>query len=299
MTADLTRYALAAAARGWHVFPLAPGDKVPLNGWPWKERNTTDTQVIRRWWAHRQYNVGIACGPSGVVVLDLDVRKPGDTPPAKWNLPGVGDGADVLAVVCERASQPFPTLETFQVRTRLGGSHLYYTVPEGVALGNTRGEDGNGLGWKIDTRATGGYVVGPGSHVTLPDGTGTYDVIHPAAPAPLPAWLAERLRPAPLPPQRAVKVPVAIDRRTAYLRAAVTAELRRVVDSPPDGHNNALYHASIALGQLVAGGELAEAEATAWLADAATRVGQRPGEAHRTIASGLRAGAKRPRSVAA
>ncbi len=297
--ADLTRYALAAAARGWHVFPLAPRDKVPLKGWSWTQQATSDPEVIRRWWARQPYNYGIACGPSRLVVIDLDTLKPDETRPPAWDLPGVTDGADVLALVCERAGQPFPTLETFQVRTRLGGCHLYYAAPDGPLLGNTRGEDGNGLGWKIDTRAAGGYVVGPGSFVDLPDGTGTYEVIHPAAPAPLPAWLADRLRPAPLPPQRPVTVPLATDRRGSYLRAAVVAELERVTSSPPDGHNNALYHASVALGQLVAGGALAETEVTAWLADAAAHVGQRPGEAHRTIASGLRAGAKRPRSVAA
>jgi len=291
------RYALAAAARGWHVFPLVPGGKVPLAGWRWTTRSTTDPATVCRWWARAPYNIGIACGPSGLVVLDLDVRKPGDAPPPEWDLPGVVDGADVLAVVCERAGQPLPTWETFQVRTRLGGTHLYYTAPPGIELGNAQGEAG--LGWKIDVRASGGYVVGPGSVVTLPDGTGTYQVIHPAAPAPLPGWLAERLRRPPLPAQRPVAVPVAADRRGAYLRAAVLAEIRRVAQSPPDGHNNALFQASVALGQLVAGDELDVADVTAWLFDAAVKVGQPPGEAHRTIASGLRTGARRPRRVAA
>ncbi|RCG32976.1 DNA primase [Sphaerisporangium album] len=295
---DLTSYALAAAARGWHVFPLAPRDKVPLEGWSWTRKATTDPDVIHRWWRRHPFNIGIACGPSELVVVDLDVAKSGDQPPPEWDLPGVTGGADVFALVCQRAGHLVP-LETFQVRTRLGGCHLYYAAPAGVELGNTRGEDGNGLGWKVDTRARGGYVVGPGSHVDLPDGTGTYQVLHRAVPAPLPGWLAERLRPAPRPPQKPVAVPVATDRHGAYLRAAVVAELARVTGSPPDGHNNALYHASIALGQLVAGGALAEAEVTAWLADAAAQVGQGAGEAHRTIASGLRAGAKRPRQVAA
>ncbi|MET8140393.1 bifunctional DNA primase/polymerase [Sphaerisporangium sp. NPDC005288] len=299
MRTDIVRYALACARRGWHVFPLAPCDKVPLAGWSWTRQATTDPHTIHEWWARRAYNVGIACGPSGLVVIDLDVPKPGEHPPAEWDRPGISGGADVLALVCERAGHSLPTPETFQVRTRLGGVHLYYTAPAGVRLGNTRGEDGNGLGWKVDTRAAGGYVVGPGSVVDLPDGAGSYDVIHPAPPAPLPGWLAERLRPAPLPPQQPVKVPVATDRRGSYLRAAVLAELARVTGSPPDGHNNALYFASVALGQLVAGGALDQAEVFAWLSEAAATVGQRPGEAFRTIASGLRAGAKRPRRVAA
>ncbi len=297
---DQLRYALAAAARGWHVFPLAPRDKVPLKGWPWKERNTTDPELIHRTWARTPYNIGIACGPSRLVVLDLDTpKKEGLRPPPPWDLPGVNDGADVLAVLCEQAGQPLP-FDTFTVSTRRGGLHLYFTALQSAALGNTRGEDGNGLGWKIDTRANGGYVVGPGSFVDLPDGTGTYEVIRGGEVAPLPAWLAERLTPAPLPPQRPVTVPLAsADRYGTYLRAAVTREIEHVTSSPPDGHNNALYLASVALGQLVAGGALAESDVTAWLAAAAAQVGQRPGEARRTIASGLRAGAKRPRKVAA
>ncbi|OPG04073.1 DNA primase [Microbispora sp. GKU 823] len=299
MSADRTRYALAAAARGWHVFPLTPNGKVPLKGWPWKEHNTTDPEVIRRFWAHQPYNIGIATGPSGLVVIDLDTPKNGDTPPPPFDLPGVNDGADLLAVLCEQAGQPLP-FDTFTVRTGRGGLHLYFTAPTGgPVLGNTQGARG-GLGWLIDTRAHGGYVVGPGSIVDLPGGTGTYEVINSGPAVPLPGWLTERLTPAPLPPQRPVTVPlVATDRRGSYLRAAVLAELERVTSSPPHGHNIALYRASVALGQLVAGGELAEADVTAWLTDAAQQVGQPYGEATRTIASGLRAGARRPRTVAA
>jgi hypothetical protein len=294
----LTRYALAAAARGWHVFPLTPGGKVPPRGFTsWQDRATTDPDTIRAWWQRKPYNIGIACGPSRLVVIDLDTPKPGDTPPAEWDRPGIRDGADVFAALCADAGQPLP-LETFQVRTRRGGMHLYYTAPDGPALGNTQGSNG-GLGWLIDTRANGGLVVAPGSRVTASDGTGTYQVVHAVPAAPLPGWLAERLAPAPLPPQKPVVVALSSDRRGNYLRAAVNAELERVTTSPPDGHNTALYRAAVALGQLVAGGELSEHDVTAWLTDAAQQVGQRYGEATRTIASGLRAGALRPRTVAA
>ncbi|WP_433516469.1 bifunctional DNA primase/polymerase [Nonomuraea sp. CA-143628] len=291
-------YALAAAARGWHVFPLTPGDKTPLEGMSWRRLATTDPVVIRRIWARHPYNIGIACGPSHLVVIDLDMPKPGERPPPEWARPGITDGADVFAVLCGQAGQPVP-LETFSVLTRRGGLHLYFTAPDGPALGNTSGDRGNGLGWKIDTRAVGGFVVGPGSHVDLPDGTGPYQVLHAVDPEPLPAWLADRLRPAPLPPQQPVRVPLRSGRRGAYLDAAIAAELRRVTASPPDGHNNALYCASVALGQLVAGGDLDEADMTDLLAQAALQVGQPRREALRTIASGFRAGAHRPRRVPA
>ncbi|MEQ4723144.1 bifunctional DNA primase/polymerase, partial [Nonomuraea sp. B19D2] len=148
---DPTRYALAAAARGWHVFPLVPGGKVPPRGFThWEDRATADPDTIRAWWERTPYNVGIATGPSRLVVIDLDTPKEGQSPPAEWDRPGVAEGADVLAALCGDAGQPLP-LETFQVRTRRGGMHLYYTAPEGTTLANTTGAKG-GLGWLIDTR---------------------------------------------------------------------------------------------------------------------------------------------------
>ncbi|WP_242454794.1 bifunctional DNA primase/polymerase [Bailinhaonella thermotolerans] len=297
--ADLVRYALAAAARGWHVFPLAPGDKVPLKGVSWKGQTTADPQVIRRLWGRRPYNIGIACGPSNLVVIDLDVPKPGEKPPPPWDRPGINEGADVLAALCEEVGQPLP-FETFQVRTRRGGMHLYFAAPPGIVLGNTSGDKGNGLGWRIDTRAAGGYVVGPGSVVDLPDGAGTYQVLHNPAPAPLPAWLADRLRPAPPPrPAGPVVVPLRDGRRGAYLDSAVRSCLDRIAAAGEGERNTTLWGASAALGQLVAGGALDEAGTEALLLATAADVGLPAAEARRTIRSGFRRGALRPRKVPA
>ena len=294
---DLIRYALAAAARGWHVFPLVPGGKVPPRGFDhWEDRATTDPGTIRAWWARQSYNIGIACGPSRLVVLDLDTPKEeGLRPPLSFDLPGVTDGTDVLAVVCERAGQPFPTLETFQVRTRRGGMHLYYAAPDGPELGNTQ----NRLGWLIDTRAHGGYVVGPGSIVDLPDGTGAYQVIHNAPPAPLPPWLLQHLSPPPLPPQHPITLPVPDDRAGIYVHAALQREAERVTTAPPHGRNRALYVAAVALGQLVAGGSITEQQVTSVLEQAGGAVGQTPSQIAHTITAGLKAGARRPRTIAA
>ncbi|MFI5628090.1 bifunctional DNA primase/polymerase [Streptomyces sp. NPDC051664] len=287
--------ALHAARRGWHVFPLIPGNKPPAIR-NWEERATTDPGRIERCWTRAAYNVGVATGPSGLVVLDLDRPKhPRDDPPADWAEHGVTDGADVLAVLCERHGQPFPA-DTYTVRTWSGGTHLYFAAPEGEPLRNTAGDSARGLGWKVDTRAVGGLVVGAGSTFA----GRPYEVVHAAPVAPLPGWLAELLRPAPLPPQRPVTIALAAhDRRSAFLRAAVDGELARVTGSGPHQHNTALYIASVALGQLVAGGGLDEHDVTGWLVSAALSVGQGEREARRTIASGLRAGANRPRQVAA
>ncbi|MEV8635832.1 bifunctional DNA primase/polymerase [Streptosporangium sp. NPDC051023] len=294
---NLLRYALAAAARGWHVFPVATGDKVPLSGFRWKQHATTDPEVIGRIWARQPFNIGIACGPSGLVVVDLDLPKPGEQVPDRWKQSGVSDGADVFALICEQAGQPVP-FETFTVRTRRGGTHLYFTAPDGITLHNTTGDEGNGLGWRIDTRADGGYVVGPGSVVDLPDGVGAYEPIYTPPLAPLPGWLAERLTPAPLPPQRPVVVALAPGRRGAYLDAAIGASLDAIAAA--DGNlNTTLYGASVALGQLVAGGALDASITEDLLTQAAVRAGHPETPARRTIRSGFRTGAGRPRSVPA
>lgn len=300
--------ALTAAGRGWHVFPLRPGSKRPAfpdhderhcarldprcrNGHAgWEPRATTDPTRITRAWARCPYNVGIACGPSRLVVVDLDTPKPGDAPPPGWDRPGIRTGADVLAALCDEAGQPYPD-GTYTVSTPSGGTHLYFTAPASAGLRNTAGT----LGWLVDTRGGGGYVVGAASTV---DGR-AYTVTRDMPPAAVPGWLVDRLRPAELPPQRPVAVPVPDGRAGAYLRRAIEGELARVTGSPPHGHNDALYLAAVALGQLVAGGTLAEHDVTAWLTAAAAQVGQKPAETARTIASGLRAGAHRPRSVAA
>ncbi|MET7919483.1 bifunctional DNA primase/polymerase [Streptomyces avermitilis] len=284
-----------AASRDWRVFPLIPGGKRPAVS-DWESRATTDPDRITRAWSTAAYNIGIATGPSGLVVIDLDKPKhPGDTPPASWAEYGVRDGADVLAVLCERHDQPFPS-DTYSVRTWSGGTHLYFTAPEGEPLRNTAGDSARGLGWKVDTRAWGGLVVAAGSTFA----GRPYEITRDVPVAPLPGWLAELLRPAPLPPQTPITVALAgRGRRTAFLRSAINGEIERVTNSGPHEHNNSLYVAAVALGQLAAGGELSEADVTGWLLTAALQVGQGEREARRTIASGLRAGARRPRTVAA
>ncbi|WP_051341958.1 bifunctional DNA primase/polymerase [Pseudonocardia spinosispora] len=311
---QLLEHALAAAGRGWHVFPLRPGSKQPaLHGYDrcprtgaceqrhlgWEQRATTDPDRIRSAWSGRHpFNIGIATGPSGLVVIDLDTAKPGDTVPAPWNEPGVHDGQDVLAVVAEQAGQPYPA-DTFTTITPSGGLHLYWTAPDGVALRNTGGDRGRGLGWKIDTRAHGGYVVAPGS-VTE---TGTYQVLADRDPAQLPDWLVEHLTPQPPPPAPTAPIRTTKGRRDAYLDAAIHGESKKVISAPTDQRNATLYAAALALGQLVAGGGLTEAEVTAALVSAAARHialgAYSDREARRTIASGIRAGANRPRQVAA
>lgn len=305
--------AIAATQRGWHIFPLRAGSKHPaLHGadrctqqgdcrdghrTPEQRAVSTLTEQDRNAWRGKGWNVAIATGPSGLLVVDLDVPKDDDKPRAgTWNLPGVNDGLDVFVAVCEQAGQPVPW-DTFTVRTPSGGTHFYFEAPPGVQLRNTGGDRGRGLGWKVDTRAWGGHVVAPGSTV---DGH-AYAVENDRDPRPLPQWLCERLTPAPLPKPPTTPVTRLQGRRGAFLDAAVRGEAKRVTSATSD-RNWALYHAATALGQLVAGGALSEQDVRTELHTAAAghiaagAYSER--QAHQTITSGLRAGAARPRRVA-
>jgi hypothetical protein len=292
--------ALAAAARGWHVFPLRPDAKRPAfpdhaadrctgtdpwchNGHTgWEKRATTDPDRIRRAWSTRPYGIGVACGPSGLLVVDLDQPKPGATPPPDW--PGARSGTDVLALLARRAGRSIPA--TYTVHTGRGGTHLYFTRPAGARLGNSAG----GIGWLVDTRATGGYVVAAGSTVA----GRPYTVADDRPPAPLPDWLLTRLTtPVPAP----ASTPPAVERVSAYLRAAVAGEVAHVAAATEGSRNRTLFTAAAVLGQLVTGAGLPAELVTAELEQAAAGIGLGPAEAAATIRSGLRAGARRPRQL--
>ncbi|WP_112730211.1 bifunctional DNA primase/polymerase, partial [Micromonospora noduli] len=255
----------------------------------WEERATTDPGRIRRAWSTRPYGIGIACGPSGLVVVDLDVPKHADdTPPPQWV--GACDGLDVFATLANRHGG---IDATYTVTTASGGSHLYYRHPAGPPLRNTTGDRG-GLGWKVDTRAHGGYVVGAASTAA----GHPYEVALDCHPAPLPAWVAGLLAPASRPVHRPALVALPADRRGAYLAAAIRRQVAHLTAAPEGQRNHALFTSAVALGQLAAGGALTDADVTAVLEPAALSLGLPAGEVARTIASGLRTGANNPRTLA-
>ncbi len=172
--------ALAYAALGWPVFPLAPRRKEPLyrnphpKGSPQRDTcqgyincgefghgvldATTDPDVIELWWRRTpSAGVGMACGITvqGVTggapgparhapdVLDIDVKKDAPGELSRERLRQAGFLAGCWA----------------QVRTPSGGEHLYFD-------GSTQG---NGVirGAGVDFRSAGGYVVMPPTPIWL------------------------------------------------------------------------------------------------------------------------------------
>jgi len=253
--------ALRAARRGWPVFPLRRGTKRPraeLTGW--EQRATLDLDRIRRWWGrHPDDNAAIATGPAGLVVVDLDLAQPGESRPADW--PAARGGLDVYnALAAEHGGHR----RTWTVGTASGGFHLYYRAPEhGGSWRNTAGR----IGWHIDTRAAGGYVVAEGSTV----GGLLYVALDTSSPAELPDWIAARLAPPPLPPRPAAAP--AAHQGAGYADAALRGEVQGVLDAPVGQRNAALNRAAWNLARHIATGLLARAD----VEDALTAAGNAAG----------------------
>jgi Bifunctional DNA primase/polymerase, N-terminal len=243
--------ALAAASAGHYVFPVWPRSKKPAVT-DWETRATRDGEAIRSWWDSVPYNIGIATGRSGLVMIDLDDAH-GHPAPPQW--PGARHGRDVLARLAEQVAQPLP-LSTYTVRTPTGGLHLYYRAPQQVELRNTAAR----LGWRIDTRAHGGCIIATGSVRA----EGLYRVINDVPIAPLPRWLVDKLTP--VPPRQPVKpLILPTGRASAYVAAIVERETQQVRCAQPGTRHHSLLRAASALGRLVAGGELTETDARAAL----------------------------------
>ncbi|MET9899483.1 bifunctional DNA primase/polymerase [Streptomyces sp. NPDC006446] len=252
MSGHLLDAALAAAERGWHVFPLRPGTKRPaLHGEractgtgpcadghrKWEQQATTDPDRIRAAWTRAPFNVGIATGPSGLLVVDLD------TPEHKGSS-DAPDGATTFRALCERAGHTVP--DTYRVRTASGGIHLYFTAPPGVRMTNTQGTVAD----SVDTRAWGGYVVAAGS--TIP--TGAYEALCGPVAACLPSWLQSILQPAPK-ASTAPSMAVAGQSRR-YADVALDIETRNVAAAQVGQREAKLFRAARALGRFVAWGDL-------------------------------------------
>lgn len=140
----------------------------------WETDATADPdEAVAAWdprgeWAG--FNIGIACGPSNLVVIDLDTK-------------GGKDGPAELAKLLRELDIKLP--ETYRVRTPSGGQHLYFEAPPGVEIRLSASQVAKG----VDIRAWGGLVVAAGSDV---EGR-PYEVIDDRPVAPLPPELVERL----------------------------------------------------------------------------------------------------------
>lgn len=122
---------------GWAVFPVRPGGKHPITQHGWKDCVRSPEKVLELWDKYPQANIGLACGPSGILVLDFDVEKDGF------------QGRPLLDRCLD--------LKTAMVMTGGGGWHIYFRNTGGFT--NARGALPPG----VDVRGDGGYVLLPPS----------------------------------------------------------------------------------------------------------------------------------------
>ncbi|MEU0646162.1 bifunctional DNA primase/polymerase [Streptomyces umbrinus] len=287
MSETLLKAALEAAARGWHVHPLRPRGKgsalhgeraCPETGEctsghrKWEQRATTDPDRIHQAWTAGAFNVGIATGPSNLLVVDLDVPKDKDGKGSS----DAPDGATSFAALCERAGQPIPL--TYTVRTPSGGLHLYYAVSPDVRLFNTA----RTVAPNVDTRAWGGNIVAAGSITPQ----GAYELINGAPVADLPAWLLSLLQ-SPATPDRAPAPLLIPGQGTRRAEVALERETAAVAGMPEGGRNNRLLAGARAMGRFVAWGEIARDVVETAFQAAGEAAGLSSGECRTTIHSAL------------
>jgi hypothetical protein len=281
---QLAQAAHQAAEQSMAVFPIVPGTKYPAVKQDWQQQATTNHDQITRTWRRAPYNIGVAAGPSGLLIVDLDRPKnPTDLPPEPWRSRGCATGADVLAWLATEQAASVP--HTATVTTPSGGRHLYFRQPPELELGNSAGR----LGWKIDTRGHGGYVLAPGSMI---EGHRYRTTTH-LPPQDLPDWISTALTPRPETTSSTGRV--AGKHHDGYALAALTGELDTLLAATEGHRNDALNRAAFVLGQLTAIGMLDPAIVHDELVSAAGRIGLTRREAERTIASGLTAGTLQPR----
>lgn len=139
---------------GAKFFPVDTKTKKPIiTGW--QEEATGDTSQLARW--AKKFpgcGWGVACGPSGLHVIDVD-------------------GAHGELSVLGRELPP-----TLEVSTQSGNRHLYYRGR--TASRNARPDDEIK---KVDFKSVGGYVVAAGSP--------GYEIVNMVEPADAPAWSVE------------------------------------------------------------------------------------------------------------
>ena len=170
---ELQKDALTYANINWHVFPCAVDKKIPACSNGFKDA-TTDPEQIKRWWADQPYNIGIATGASGLVVVDFDLV----------------NGAPVGETNFKALPEYEPLPETFTVRTRSGGKQFYFRA-NGTGIKSSNSQ----LCKNVDIKALGGYVIAPPSYVKADSKAsgGQYIIENSAKPAQLPVWLELKL----------------------------------------------------------------------------------------------------------
>jgi hypothetical protein len=348
ITGDPARLALDLAALGWHILPLSPASKRPLGncgacrprhglaahlahacpclaagGWCHGVRAaTTDPARITTWWQRESRAVpGVAAGPSGLVLVDIDAHTD-QLPPrlATGLLPGIDlaaepipreawddpasfrDGRDTLILLARLRGGPHPwpvgpEHQPVTVATPSTGTHLWYQAPAAnlrQALADPAGR--YGLAWQIDLKAGWSYGIAPGAATTA----GTYQLYSgdPASPGRMPSWLAREVIRATTTAPRQPVTPPTLPQPTgpgpaAYLTTVITRGAARLA-ALTDGRKRTLSALAYHAGGLLEWAGADQDHVAGQLIDAGTAAGLASRDATRIVHRAITNGISRP-----
>ena len=271
--------ALQFAGMGWPVFPCNVEKRPVVEGGFLAA--SVDPSRVEEWWnKYPNASIGSPTGPimgaEGAFVLDVDLPE------------GPGSLAGLEALYGRLP-------ETVEQRTGSGGRQLFFKWPsDGRDIRNSAGK----IGADLDVRGDGGYVILPpsghpsgGHYQWMTSGVGLADA---------PEWLLKLV--CKKPEQeiiREYRTPdmASYGSTSAYGRAALEAEVSKVIYAGEGTRNHTLNAAAFCVAQLVAGGELDRREAEDALLDAARCCGLNEREAMKTVASGFKSGEGKPRTA--
>lgn len=258
--------------RGWAVFPLAAGTKLPTKGSHGLHDATLDRGAVPAMFREPDLNIGIRTGEiSRLFVVDIDLHSEeanGHESMAELKRQGFdlpfGDHKKGCAIIT----------------TPTGGMHLYYAIREGVRLKNTSGLIAPG----IDTRGEGGYVVAPPSRTEKGAYTRQQD---PAQLLQAPEWLVEKCR-VELRQENRLRKPLRpTDEMSPKVREVLTDRLNEIAGATAGQRNDTLNRHAFYLAGYIGRG-FSESDLVALLLDAARQSDMPDWEARRTIDSALR-----------
>jgi hypothetical protein len=275
---------------GFHIFPVRAGDKVPhsLAG-QWGETATNDPNRVIQFWTQIDptANIGVACKPSQLLVVDLDRAKvPWQLRGTEWeHLHGVYgqlvQGEDLFDEMCYKLggdAHRRDTFDTYQVRTGSGGLHLYYEWPAHWP----RISQASPVKGLVDVRGNGGqyggYVLAEGSRTAagVYDWDGHYQSTGVILP---PVWLRRLV--AEKPPAPKIRRPQGLRQPGAISHSGLVDTVRNAGEG---NRNNSLLWAA----RTMCEEGVPETECVSVLGEAARDAGLGDFEIERTIQSAYR-----------
>ena len=242
--------ALAAAERGFAVFPV--DGKRPLVAW--RTESSSDPTVVSQMGWDAATGIGVDCGKSGLVVVDID-------------------DLDAIPELTDKLGWDPTKDDTLISRTGRGGVHLFYRAGS-TEVKNSASRVVQG----IDIRGSGGFVVIPPS---LHESGKTYEWLYEYDPAPIPERMVELFN---YREERVVEPTVSVAHEKWGL-AALAAYAHDIETSQPGTRNEMLNRCAFLTFGIVKGGHLHYEVAWARLRAAGLHVGLSSTEVEGTLRS--------------